>query len=213
MRKSAVLFVAMALLSGQAGAAELQPKVRIIEKQTRYGTINYPQLSGLADKNIEQSINQIILDEAAQWNCDFDGERKDTGGMDYNVWTTVRLIDESHFSYTVGKDYYCGGAHPNQQTDMRNYDLKTGAPVPINGLLVPEMMDEKLSAYLLKDHKFEVEGCEDAYTDINWDYYRTKDNIVFLPRLAWTSPCVEEFPVPVAELKDYMWQELEEDRD
>ena len=188
-----------------SGTACAEPKAEIIEKKTRYGEISYPQISGLADKQIEDSINKIILEEAATWNCDFDGEHEDVDGLDYNAWTTLRLIDEKYLSYTVGHDYFCGGAHPDQHIETYNYDLQEGHPMPINALLVPEMLDENLYNYLVKNHTFDEEGCGDAYTpDMKWDYYRTGENIVFLPRIGRSAQtCWEEFPVPLADFKDY----------
>lgn len=190
------------------------PSYKIIEKKTTYGEISYPQISGIADRNIEASINTLIEEEAATWNCDFDGQPPEPDRLDYNAWTHVHLVDDRFLSYTVHHDLYCGGARPNQFIEAYNYDLQEGHPIFTNGLLVPELNGEKLTEFLIKDHKFDVEGCADPYQDINWDYYRTRDTIVFMPRLSGgPTPCWEEFPVPLEKIKEYMWTELPEDRD
>ncbi len=195
-------------------AAHAEPSAKVVEEKTRYGEISYPVLSGLADKNIEQSINTAIKEEANTWNCDFDGERKDVSGLDYNAWSEVKLINENVLSYTVGQDYFCGGAHPNQQIDTYNYDLSTGSSITIHHLLTDELSGEKLTAFLLKDHKFDDESCKDAYTEINWDFYLREKETVFLPRLSGNGPCWEEFSITNEKLQPYFptGDEFEEDR-
>lgn len=207
------LLIALVLLCSSAALAE-EPGFKMITTKTVYGDISYPQISGVADKNIENSLNKMIIDEAGTWNCDFDGQPPEPERLDYNAWTNVHLIDERFLSYTVHHDLYCGGARPNQFIEAYNYDLQQGNPIFTNGLLVPDLQAEKLTAYLLKGHQFDDETCADAYVDINWDYYRTKDEIVFMPRLSGgPTPCWEEFPVKIDTIKDYMWTELPEDRD
>lgn len=195
--------------------AMAEPKAEIIKKTTPYGEISYPQLSGLADKNIEDSINRGIQEEAASWTCDFEDEKGDSERMSFNAWSTVRLIDEHYFSFTISKDYYCGGPYPSAHMNIENFDVQSGVPMTITALLVPEMQGQHLSDFLLKDHVFDPDGCgKDAYIERNWDYYRTKDTIVFLPIFPHAmQACFEEFSVPIEKLKDYMWKELEEDRD
>lgn len=207
------LLILFALLITSPALAE--PTAEIITEKTRYGEISYPQLSGVADKNIEDSINKIIKEEAATWTCDYDGVEEPTEGKSFDAWSKIRFLDRKNFSYTVNKDYYCGGAYPDAHMTAHNYDLEDGVPVFVGGLLTPERTDANLTAYLLASHKFETEGCEDSYyPDTNWYFYRQPDKIVFFPSLAHVAQsCVEEFPIPLEELKPYMWAEMEEDRD
>lgn len=206
------LFLSILLLP--AAALADGPKADVVSEKTRYGEISYPQLSGLADKNIEKSINAVIREEAKnEWHCDFDGERESVEGLSYDAHTTVRLIDADYFSYTVSKDYFCGGAHPVQQIDAHNFSLKDGSPMPIQALLKGGY-EENLTRYLIENHKFADKGCKDAYAGIDWDYYRTSDNIVFLPRLPGNSnPCFEEFPVSIKTFAPHLQEPVEEDRD
>ncbi len=203
MKKFFALFFVCLILSYPALAME----AKLVEKETRYGKISYPQISGLADENIENSINRIILEEAAQWNCDFDGPRTDEEAdrLDYNAWSVIHTASDEVLSYSVHKDLYCSGAHPSQYIETRNYDLTTGTPVHIFNLLDENLLSgAKLTEFLLKGHTFAEDGCAEAYVDVNWDYYLVPGHAVFLPRLAGRdSPCWEEFKVENERLAPY----------
>jgi hypothetical protein len=204
------LLLALCLLTPPAYAAT----AKMIMEDTNYGQVSYPEVEGLADKAIEDALNTAIKQEASTWNCDFDGVPANPNGMDYNVWSVIGLVNDTVLSYTVHKDYYCGGAHPVQQTDTRNYDLSTGAALTIETLLKPELSGAALTAFLLKDHVFAEAGCADAYTDINWDYYLTPGHVVFLPRLSdHSQTCWEEFAVANEKLAPYFPEGGDEDRD
>ena len=87
MKKIYILLITFLMFSSPALAME----AKLVEKETRYGTISYPQISGIADKNIEASLNTMIREEADTWNCDFDGERTDEEikRMSYDAWSVI----------------------------------------------------------------------------------------------------------------------------
>lgn len=198
--------------------ANADPATTIIERATTYGNISYPQISGLTDKKIEQSINQAIQDDVSTWTCDIDGKPPlNNQHSGYNAKTTLRLTDNQWLSFTVKKSYYCGGSYPSDYMDSYNFDLKQGALISLERLLLPEMQGKDLTEFLIADHKF-VGSCmdENGVSDIAemynaeyisdlWDYYREKDQIVFFPRLPHAAQaCFEEFPVPLKKIEAYL---------
>lgn len=198
------------------------PVATLVEKKTAYGNISYPQISGMADKWIEQKVNQALNEEALTWTCE-DGASDDQAQYEsFNASTTLRLIDDRHLSFTVEMSFYCGGNHPNNYMAAYNFDLKHGISVPLNKLL-PSLQSESLTTFLLTNHKF-TQSCFDengvndiasVYDDAEyisdlWVYYRTKDQIVFFARLPQVvQACSEEFPISLDRIKPFLAKEYE----
>lgn len=212
MKKIIGLFICLLFVPVHAHA---DPVAEIVEKDTPYGHISYPQISGLADRAVEQSVNQAILDEARTWECEPAGA--DDGEHTYDAITTLRLLDPNFLSFTTAKDFNCGGAHPNAYMDSYNFDLKRGARAPLSHLLVPEIQGANLTKFLVTGHVF-TGGCMDEngqnviaeiyandMLDDVWCYYRTKDRVIFFPMLPHAvEACFEEFPVSLEAIKPYL---------
>lgn len=203
MKKIYILLITFLMFSSPALAME----AKLVEKETRYGTISYPQISGIADKNIEASLNTMIREEADTWNCDFDGERTDEEikRMSYDAWSVIHTASDEVLSYAVHKDYYYGSAYPSAYVETRNYDLTTGAPIQIFNLIDENKLSgAELTNFILKDYKAGEGTCDLASMDINWDYYLIPDHVVFMPSLPHVAEaCWQEFKVENKRLEPY----------
>lgn len=229
MKRSAAIFSFLLCLVLTPLTARAEPAIAIIGHTTDYGTISYPVISGLANERAEQRINHAISQIVSTWTCDDNDPnptelrlkylRENRKNFSFNAASTVRLIDSHFFSFTIGTDYYCGGAHPSESYDGYTFDLSSGKLISLNDLLAPELQGEALTKFLVTGHKF-VNSCMDEpgkniIADIYkpeilpnyWGFYRTSGNIVFipfLPHVVWA--CLEEFPVSLEALKPYLRQ-------
>jgi len=197
--------------------AQAQPAVTLVQKTTAYGTISYPQVSNLPDEKVEQAINKQIEDVAANWTCATDEGLDIPASSTFDATSTLRLLDQTHLSFTTVLNYYCGGAYPGTLMISSNFDVHTGKAISLGDLMLPEWQGDSLTRLLVKEHKF-AGGCmdergnniiEEIYNPeaggVLWDYYRTQDNIVFFPQLPHAvQACFEEFSLPLEQAKAYL---------
>jgi predicted secreted protein len=163
-------------------------------------TIQYPQLSGLADENVMSGIN-TLLKNAAQ-NALREGQ-KNAGDMAQAIqdgYTGAVGMCETYYDYTVAynqnglisivlTDYqYAGGAHGTTVQSAYTVDLATGKTLQLSDLMnsgsayikfidaaVRKEIDRRIAAGDLSEFDFS------PFTDIgsNPEFYLSNDAIVF----------------------------------
>ena len=143
------------------------------DKKFKYEiNIDYPFVYNLANKNVEDKINnhlkkhvqnskKLFLKNLSEFtNSDFDPAVNSDINIGYNTY----YMDKSKISFSIGiSSYYRGSAHPNSETLTYNYDLKTGNQILLKDLFKPNSNYLKfISGYSIKELKKKVISHEDS---------------------------------------------------
>jgi hypothetical protein len=135
------LFMAVALATGLAGAAE--PGAIRLAAQPPLGDhlSAFPRIAA-AEEPALQRINRALTDAdarvvAAAKDCRSEAAQEPDGPKD-GAWertVTVAMLGPGYLALVVSDYSYCGGAHPDGDSFALAYDLRTGSPLNWERLL------------------------------------------------------------------------------
>lgn len=133
------------------------------------------------------------------------------------------MISRRWLSVGSQGDWSCGGAHPNEDSSYRLFDLTTGAEVALLDWFLPtavkrehiEGMDEDsrtletaFRTFLLTGHRADPDNaeCESVLREADyWNAGLTRDGFVFRPELAHVvQACSEEFTVDFDRIRPWL---------
>jgi len=155
-------------------------------KPNRYYTVFYPQIEGMADKTVQDSVNKKLKDKSIDESVEPDTK------MDYSYTGEfeIELYNKDLIVFKLtGYNYPFGAAHGMPIMDYAHIDLKTGKFYELKDLF-KDGSDyvKKLSDIVggqIKEKGEEMGVWEDSYTGIkeNQPYYLTEDslNLYFYP--------------------------------
>ena len=170
------------------GVEIVNRQIREKNKKLRYEVdVQYPQLSGSVDPNIEkfnQTIRSLMLKKVADFKKEMapepgaqpspetgDAAADESLGSDVTIGYEVVLAKDDLIAidFTVGS-YSAGAAHPNSYTDVVNFDLKNGRQLKLAELFVPgAKYVGALATYCIEDLKKQskAQGA-DGMLDDDW---------------------------------------------
>ncbi|MDR0916579.1 MAG: DUF4163 domain-containing protein [Oscillospiraceae bacterium] len=96
----------------------------VLQSESADIVIEYPVISGLADANLDASVNELLYDTIV--NRYFE-EGDDVTNVNIDASWTLRYIDAERLSVSFAAYTYYGGAHPNGVYGAINIDLRAGA--------------------------------------------------------------------------------------
>jgi hypothetical protein len=104
-------------------------------------TINYPQIVDLANKNLQNTINELIKNEAL-FNFKEDVDENLELQLDYDI--ELKSVDVLSIKYT-GLGYYKDASYPNKWYFTTNIDLRSGSIIKLLNLF--KIDDKFVSAF------------------------------------------------------------------
>lgn len=214
--RSLCLGILLMLLPAVTAAAQPASPVTVVERQvpvSRY-TLTLPQLTGLSDRSVELSLNDLVRDAVREYilrsSYDFD-----PAGID--VWTSQEMQpyyrgDLVSFGVRV-YSYIQGGAHPNNELRAFTVDTKTGKVYKLADLFASpnyqQVLDSKIKTQLaateIQHHFFEGVQPEDI------DFYLTDTSLVMFfqqGKIAAYAMGLRQCVIPYDEIADIMSPEL-----
>lgn len=204
-----ILTILALLLPVTAYATESGPSVKMVERETKEGVIEYPHLSGLKDAAVERKVNDDIIKQFADRKCD--ASEEDQNGIHniyFNAVSEITQFTPKVLSFTVRLDYDCSGAYPDFYDRPITYDLKTGEVVELEDLLKPDRDSEKFGAFVMDNYKSEEQSCNDSFAGLthnDFSFYLKPGAIVFIPNLNHASRvCEEPIEIPLEKIKPYL---------
>ncbi|HEX3280823.1 MAG TPA: DUF3298 and DUF4163 domain-containing protein [Pyrinomonadaceae bacterium] len=142
--------------------------------------VEYPQLTGSTDANVEkfnQAARSLVTKQVNAFRAqmtDSAGEEnpvESESGSDLGAGYTIELAQDDLISvqFDIG-GYSAGAAHPNSYTDVINFDLSNGKQLKLADLFKPGAKYlQTLSAYCIQDLKKQSrDKGEDGMLDDDW---------------------------------------------
>jgi hypothetical protein len=135
------LFAAVALTIGVARAAEPEPVRLVAQPPLAAEVAAFPRIAATGEPAL-QRINQALTNAdiraaAAVKDCRAQAVQDQTedGSNPWQRTVTVAMRGPAYLTLVAGENWYCGGAHPDNDTFALAYDLRTGSPLNWERLL------------------------------------------------------------------------------
>jgi hypothetical protein len=134
------LFIAVSLAIGVARAAEPGPVPLTALPPLAAGVAAFPRIAGAGEPAL-QRINRALTNAdarvlAAAKDCHEQAVQAQTPeGDPWERTVTVAMRGPGYLALIAGENWYCGGAHPDNDEFALAYDLRTGSPLNWERLL------------------------------------------------------------------------------
>ena len=185
--------------------------------------IQYPQISGLKDSKVQDSINAVLKQAADSAVAEGRSNAKDMAQWIADGYTGGVTLCETYFDYEIKynqngllsvvlSDYqYSGGAHGSTIQSSYTFDLTTGKDLSLADLMTPDSgYTAFINASIRKqiDSRVKTGGLYEftpGFTDIGEDppYYVSDEGLVFYFQQYEYFPYaagIQEFTIPYADL-------------
>lgn len=191
-------------------------------------TVQYPQISGLSDTQVQDSINSVLKQAALTSEDEGRQNAKEMAQSIADGYSGAVTQVETDFNYAVKynqngllsivlSDYqYAGGAHGSTVQSSYTFDLSTGKALSLSDLMLP---DSGYAAYIDSAIRTEIDRrvkdgvlyeFEDGkFTDIgaNPEFYLSDSGLVFYFQQYAYFPYaagIQEFLIPYADVESML---------
>lgn len=191
-------------------------------------TVQYPQISGLSDTQVQDSINAVLKQAAMAAEDEGRQNAKEMAQSIADGYSGAVTQVETDFNYVVKynqdgllsvvlSDYqYAGGAHGSTVQSSYTFDLSTGKNLSLSDLMLP---DSGYAAYINSAIRTEIdrrvrtgvlyEFEEGKFTDIgtNPEFYLSENGLVFYFQQYAYFPYaagIQEFLIPYADVESML---------
>ncbi len=139
---SVLFFLSALAVTGAAGNSlpKIVKKV-VTEKNARQKlsiTFRYPQISGSANSVVfNRRAEQIAKQRVAEFKKDIGPAARGDRMRELDIGYTVALVTNDLISIGFGAGWDTGGAHPNSDSFVLNFDLASGRELALSDLFKP----------------------------------------------------------------------------
>ena len=215
----AVLFsLLLLLLCGCGKSVKITEIDKSYESESQLATVQIPQISGLASKDLENVINDEFMTVTNELLNKFSEAAKKTGEMSrFEMQTTEHFNKNGLLSMVTDYEYFARKSHKSRFRIAKNIDTEGCIELSLSNLFDDDSYIDALNAMLSNSVAAEPEKYADLWAKPkimqNQGFYIDGENLVlYYPpyELSYYERGFVEIPVPVEELLTYMRPEYRE---